>query len=145
MGGRKRPDPERGQLVLLDTNALLWLRLGDERLGGRTRGEIERAWVSNALAVSAISFWEVAMLVNKGRIRLSEDVQAWRHEHLGQGVVEIPVDGEIGVRAANLADFHVDPADRLIVATALAGHRLVTSDRRILDWPGKLSRLDATE
>ena len=123
---------------------MLWLRLGDERLGGRARGEIERAWQSNALAVSAISFWEVAMLVDKGRIRLSDDIQAWRQEHLEQGVVEIPVDGEIGVRAATLTDFHADPADRLIVATALAGHRLVTSDRRILEWPGKLSRFDAT-
>lgn len=123
----------------------MWLRLGDERLGSRARNEIERAWQSNALAVSAISFWEVAMLMDKGRIRLSEDVQTWRHEHLEQGVVEIPVDGEIGVRAATLTDFHADPADRLIVATALAGHRLVTSDRRILKWPGKLSRLDAIE
>ncbi len=85
------------------------------------------------------------MLVDKGRIRLSDDVQAWRHEHLEQGVVEIPVDGEIGVRAATLTDFHADPADRLIVATALAGHRLVTSDRRILEWTGKLSRLDASD
>ena len=48
-------------------------------------------------------------------------------------------------RAATLTDFHADPADRLIVATALAGHRLVTSDRRILEWPGKLSRLDASD
>ena len=123
----------------------MWLRLGDERLGSRARSEIEQAWQSNALAVSAISFWEVAVLVDKGRIRLAEDVRAWRHEHLDQGVVEIPVDGEIGVRAANLTGFHPDPADRLIVATALAGHRLVTSDRRILEWPGKLSRLNAID
>ena len=123
----------------------MWLRLGDERLGSRARSEIEQAWQSNALAVSAISFWEVAVLVDKGRIRLAEDVRAWRHEHLDQGVVEIPVDGEIGVRAANLTGFHPDPADRLIVATALAGHRLVTSDRRILEWPGKLGRLNAID
>ena len=55
------------------------------------------------------------------------------------------MDGEIGIRAATLPDFHADPADRLIVATALEGHRLVTADRRILDWPGQLSRLDATQ
>ena len=121
------------------------MRLGDERLGSRARSEIEQAWQSNALAVSAISFWEVAMLVDKGRIRLAEDARAWRQEHLDQGVVEIPVDGEIGVRAANLTGFHPDPADRLIVATALVGHRLVTSDRRILEWPGKLSRLNAID
>lgn len=106
---------------------------------------MERAWNSDELAVSAISFWEVAMLADKGRIRLADDVHAWRREHLEQGVVEIPIDGGIGIRVVGLTDFHADPADRLIVATALAGHRLVTSDRRILDWSGRLSRLDATD
>ena len=121
------------------------MRLGDDRLGSLASREIERAWQSDELAVSAISFWEVAMLVDKGRIKLANDVRAWRHEHLEAGVVEIPVDGEIGIRAVGLADFHADPADRLIVATALAGHRLVTSDRRILEWPGRLSRLNAVD
>ena len=85
------------------------------------------------------------MLVHKGRIRLADDVHTWRREHLEQGVVETPVDGETGIRAVGLTDFHADPADRLIVATALTGHRLVTSDRRILEWPERLNRLDATE
>ena len=85
------------------------------------------------------------MLVDKGRIALADDIRAWRREHLEQGVVEIPVDGEIGIRAAGLSEFHSDPADRLIVATALAGHRLVTSDCRILGWSGSLSRLNAAD
>ena len=106
---------------------------------------MERAWRSNEVAVSAIPFREVAVLVNRGRIRLADDVRSWRREHLEQGVVEIPVDGEIGIRAVELADFHADPADRPIVATALADHRLVTSDRRILEWPGRLNRLRADD
>ena len=85
------------------------------------------------------------MLVDKGRIRLAADVDSWRREHLEQGVVEIPIDGEIGIRAVELADFHADPADRLIVATALAGHCLATSDRRIIEWSGRLNRLSATD
>ena len=145
MGSGVRHDPGGRPLLLLDTNALLWMRRGDDRLGSVARREIERAWQSDELAVSAISFWEVAMLVDKGRIRLSDDVHTWRREHLEQGVVEIPVDGDIGIRAAGLTDFHADPADRLIVATALAGHSLVTSDRRILEWSGSLNRLDATD
>ena len=145
MGSGDRQRGGVGSLLLLDTNALLWLRVGDSRLGSVARREIERAWRSDDLAVSAISFWEVAMLADKGRIRLADDVHAWRREQLEQGVVEIPVDGEIGVRAVGLADLHRDPADRLIVATALEGHRLVTSDRRLLDWPGTLNRLDATK
>lgn len=85
------------------------------------------------------------MLKAKGRIRFPEDVSLWRREQLEQGVVEIVVDGEIGVRAVNLSDFHSDPADRLIVATALNGHCLVTADNRILSWSGGLICMRATE
>ena len=83
------------------------------------------------------------MLREKGRIRYPEDVSLWRREQLGQGLVEIPVDGEIGIRTCGLPDFHPDPADRIIVATALGGHRLVTADERILAWGGNLDRLNA--
>ena len=121
------------------------MRTGDRRLGETARREIERAWQSDELALSAISFWEVGMLVDRGRIHLADDVRAWRRDQLEQGMVEIPVDGQTAIRSVRLTDFHADPADRLIVATALAGHRLVTSDRRILEWSGRLSRLDATE
>ena len=145
MGSGNRTDPGGRPLLLLDTNALLWMRIGDRRLGSIARREVERAWQSDELAVSAISFREVGMLVDKGRIYLADDVQVWRRDLLEQGMVEIPVDGETAIRSARLIHFHADPADRLIVATALAGHRLVTSDRRILEWSGRLNRLDATD
>ena len=83
------------------------------------------------------------MLKAAGRIEFPEEVALWRREQLTQGMVEIAVDGEIGIHAVGLADFHADPADRIIVATALRGHRLVTADGNILDWSGKVSRLDA--
>ena len=60
-------------------------------------------------------------------------------------LIEIPVDGDIALRAGILPNIHGDPADRIIVATAMFGHRLVTTDRRILAWPGHLSWLDARE
>ncbi len=130
--------------MVLDTHVVLWLRLGETRLGMDTRAAIDRAWQRGEICVSAVSFWEVALLKDKGRIRFPEDVGLWRREQLEQGVIEIPVDGEIGIRAAVLADFPRDPADRIIVATALVGsHQLVTADQRILDWPGPLNRLDA--
>lgn len=132
-------------MILLDTHVLLWLRTGDERLGPTSRLAIDQAWQSGEVGVSAISFWEVAMLKQKGRIRFPEDIGFWRREQLDQGMIEIAVNGEIGIRASSLADFHADPADRLIVATALEGHRLATADIRILRWPGELNRLRATE
>ena len=132
-------------MILLDTHAALWLRSGDARLGPVALAEIQQAWESDDVGVSAISFWEMALLQNRGRIRYPADVSQWRQEQLKQGLIEIPVDGEIGIRASGLVDFHADPADRLIVATALGGHRLVTANDRILRWDGNLNRLDARE
>ena len=131
-------------MILLDTHVLLWLRKGSQRLGRRTREAVERAWAVDDLAVSAISFWEVGMLVHKGRIRLGQDAASWHRRQQQQGVVEIPVDGDIAIRAAALEGLHGDPADRIIVATAMEGHRLVTADQRILAWSGPAQRLDAT-
>lgn len=83
------------------------------------------------------------MLRNKGRLDFPEDVSLWRRELLGQGVIEVPIDGEIAIRANSLEAFHADPADRIIVATALSGHTLITADERILKWTGNLSLRDA--
>ena len=132
-------------MMLLDTHTALWLRAGDARLGHIARAEIQRAWESDEVALSAISFWEIAMLGDKDRIRYPVDVELWRREFLAQGMVEIPIDGEIAVRAGLLGSIHADPADRIIVATALQGHTLVTADQAILEWRGNLARLDARE
>jgi PIN domain nuclease of toxin-antitoxin system len=85
------------------------------------------------------------MLHDKGRMNLLNDISSWRTSLFEDGLTEIPVDGEIGIRACGLANFHSDPADRIIVATALAGHRLLTSDEQILAWSGNLDRVDARE
>ena len=130
-------------MILLDTQVMLWLRAGDQRLGPRSRQTIDRELREGQVAVSAISFWEVAMLKRKGRIQFTEDIASWRLSQLEQGLMEMPLTGLIGIRAAELADLHADPADRIIVATALEGHSLVTADDRILQWSGQLSRLDA--
>ena len=85
------------------------------------------------------------MQIRKGRLDLLVDLDTWRRNLLDQGLIETPVDGGIASRAGLLADLHGDPADRIIVATALEGHQLVTADRQILDWPGPLNRLSATD
>ena len=96
------------------------------------------------LLISAISFCEVAWLHRAGRLVLPASPLSWRASVLVEGVREIPVDGEVAIAAAELSDFHKDPADRLIVATARdEGARLLTSDRQILGWPGELERIDA--
>ena len=85
------------------------------------------------------------MLRGKHRIQIDYEMGEWRRLLLREGLTEIPVDGEVAIRAGNLTDFQADPADRFIVATALAGHQLATADHQILDWPKPLSRLDATK
>ena len=131
---------------MLDTNVLLRFRFQQRRLGRQTLRVVEQAWEAQDVAVSAITFWETAMLYDKGRVSLTEDVALWRQELLAAGLTEIRVDGAIGVLAGSLDYPRGDPADRLIIATALAGdHQLVTLDRTILAWPGPLNRLRADD
>ena len=132
-------------MILLDTHVLIWQEQGDLRLGPQTRRVIARALQEDRAAVSAISFWEVGMRVQKGRLDFLLDLGVWRRDLLDQGLIEIRVDGGIAARAGLLPDMHGDPADRIIVATALEGHQLVTADGKILQWPGPLSRLDARD
>ncbi len=123
-------------MILLDTHVLVWLLSDERQLGTQTRQLIAHAWSNDEAAVSASSFWEVAMLQDKGRLVLTPDLTAWRTGLLDDGLIELPVTGQIGIQAVALEDFHRDPADRLIVATALSGHQLVTVDTKILDWSG---------
>ena len=130
-------------MLIMDTHALLWSRRRPSPIGPSSIEAIDAALQADNLAVSAFTFWEVAMLLAKERLDFPENAATWRRELLEEGLIEIPVDGDIGIRANALPDFHADPADRIIVATALSGHRLVTADERILAWGGRLDRLDA--
>ena len=130
---------------LLDTHTLIWFREANPRLGTQARQEIERSLEQTDAALSVISFWEIAMQLQKGRIVLPVDLAAWRNDLLQHGLIEIPVNAEIASRAGLLPEMHGDPADRIIVATALEGHELITADERILAWPGTVSLLDARQ
>lgn len=131
-------------MIVLDTHVLVWLDGGSSELGSAAAELIDREFADDNLAVSAISFWEVAMLLAKGRLEMPRPLAIWREELLAAGLLELPVDGGLGIRAAELPDFHGDPADRLIVATALSGGwPLVTADQRILGWRESLRVVDA--
>ena len=73
------------------------------------------------------------MLCARGRLELLVDVGAWREGLLNEGLIEVAVDGEIALRAGFLLELHGDSADRIIIATALAGHQLVTANQRLLE------------
>lgn len=99
-------------------------------------------------SVSAITCWEIALLVEKGRLRLARDVTTWLDGALSlPGVRLMAIDPPIAVASVRLpGNFHSDPADRLIVATARHyGVPLVTADRAILAYAqeGHVRAVDA--
>ena len=131
-------------MILLDTHVLIWADFGLSNLGARALAAIADAGTAGTVAVSAISFWEAAMLAAKGRIALPVATRQWRRALLETGLIELPVNGDIGIQATELAGLHPDPADRLICATALhAGATLVTADTALLGWDGPMQRMDA--
>jgi PIN domain nuclease of toxin-antitoxin system len=130
--------------LLLDTHAIIWLTQDEPKLGQKARAACESAFAASDLLISAITYYEIADLVRKKRLERAVDVDQWRQRLLQIGVVEIPVSGTIAVSAARLEDFHKDPWDRIIVATALVeASAVVTADEAILDWRGSLQRVDA--
>jgi PIN domain nuclease of toxin-antitoxin system len=132
------------RLILLDTHVLLWLDSRSSELGKQAVQQVDQASRDDVVAVSTISFWEAAMLAAKGRIKISRSLDVWRNELLDAGIVESTLTGTIAIRAAQLQNFHGDPADRFIVGTAIQqGATLVTADRKILSWHGGLNTLDA--
>jgi len=129
--------------VVLDTHTLIWLDQDNPTLGPEARKLADLALQQGCLAVSAISFWEVTMLIAKQRISMALPPATWRRDLLSLGLLEIPIDGEIGIAAAQL-DLHGDPADRIIAATAQTkGAILLTADQPLLQWNNALQRSDA--
>lgn len=117
-------------MIVLDTHAWLWWANGDAQLSKRARREIDAAEVRG---VSPVSCYEVARLAVRGRVQFDRDVAVWIRQALAQpGVVVLDVTPEICTAAALLKDFHGDPIDRLLVATAVEHEApLVTKDARI--------------
>jgi PIN domain nuclease of toxin-antitoxin system len=131
-------------VIVLDTHVLAWADNDERKLGRKARALIERLWDSGQVAVCAISFWELALLQSKQRFKLPAGVDEWRGQLLIAGLIELPVDGAIGIRAVALNGLPDDPADRLIVATALHhGAALLTADEKLLAWTHPLVRYDA--
>jgi PIN domain nuclease of toxin-antitoxin system len=134
-------------MILLDTHALLWLVEGSDRLGLKARKRIEAN--TGDIQLSAMSFWEIAMLIDKGRIALSLPLTMWTERLLGLGSFRVTsISAAIASDAGGLpGDVHGDPSDRMIIATARSlGCPIMTADRHILTYAGKghVEALDAT-
>jgi PIN domain nuclease of toxin-antitoxin system len=134
----------RNEVIVLDTHAVIWSATEDANLGPATRSLIANELNADKVAVSAITFWEIAMLAANERLQDDVEVAHLRRRFLQGGGTEIAVDGEIAILAGTLETLHGDPADRLIAATAIVHDAtLITADRALLAWRHQLKRQNA--
>jgi PIN domain nuclease of toxin-antitoxin system len=129
-------------IALLDTHVLLWWFEDPKRLSSAQRRVLKRASDGDSLGVSDATFWEIALLLERGRVRFTLPLDEWLARATAAPLVErcgmSPAIAREVVSLSTTRDW--DPADRILVATArVRGVPLVTSDVRITD-----SRLVAT-
>ena len=126
-------------MIVLDTHAWLWWISSPENLSSEARKAVDQAASENGIYISAMSSWEIAMLAEKGRLKLSMTGEDWIHGTESLPFVNfVPVDNRIALRSIKLTDFpSPDPVDRIIIATGLVlGMSVVTKDRKIRSYPG---------
>ena len=126
-------------MIVLDTHALVWWVSDDDQLSSKAVKAIKKELDDEVgeIIVSSISTWEIALLVEKKRLKLTMDVDEWiQTVSMIDKVKFIPIDNQIAIQSVRLpGEFHPDPADRLI--TALARHlsaALITSDKKIRNY-----------
>lgn len=125
--------------LLLDTHVWIWLSFGTPGVfKPALQKRLDTADRAHPLHVSIISAWEVALLAAKGRLNLTMPTQGWIEQSLSHPAMRLAALGDpaVVVDSNELpGDFHADPADRLLVATArIGGYTLVTHDQKILDY-----------
>ena len=119
-------------MILLDTH--IWVRwLISDNIGSELTALIEN---SEEVCVSSISCWEVVYLAKRGRMELPIAAEKWIEVGLsGTQTTCLPIDQHIAVLAANLPDHHRDPADRIIIATAITyGAQLMSFDKQFSEY-----------
>lgn len=125
-------------MTLLDTHVLVWWVNEPRKLSNKARKIIEENIKKGEIFISSISVWEIFLLVKKRKLILTMDTQSWVSAIENLPFVHfLPLDNNILAKSVSLnSDFHQDPADRMIVATAMiTGAIVITSDKRILNYP----------
>jgi PIN domain nuclease of toxin-antitoxin system len=130
--------------LLLDTHIALWLDSGDDALRSPTRALIDDCWKNGGtILLSAVSVWEIALLVDTRRIALDLPIEAWIGRFVERpGVEALPLDHGAASRSYRLYQLeHHDPADRLLIASAIElACPLVTYDECILRFAAEYGR-----
>jgi len=128
-------------MLVLDTHIWIWIINGDERIKKTgLLNKINKAVITHSIIIPAICLWEVAMLASKGKIILSGNMFEWmKNACSAPGTSVQPLSPDIAYESTILpGNFHGDPADRMIVATArILDARLFTFDKQILEYSRK--------
>jgi PIN domain nuclease of toxin-antitoxin system len=125
-------------MILLDTCAFLWLAAQQESLSSAAKKKI----IANAgnIYVSSISAFEIGVKSKKNLLILPYEASEWYRDALGlHGLKSLSVTDEIAMLSSQLPEIHLDPADRIIVATAIHHHcTILTPDKHIRDYDVKV-------
>ncbi len=124
-------------MILLDTHVWVWW-VNERSRGSEDMLRIIKRHQGDGLGVSIISCWEVAKLVERGRLELTMPVERWIEQALVYpGVEMLQLTPRIAVESTQLpGEFHRDPADQMLVATArVYDIPLLTADSKLLDYP----------
>lgn len=137
-------------MILLDTHVLVWGVEENNHLGPYALAAIDRELNVASVKISAITPWEIAMLVERGRLLLRRELSDWMSAVQAlEGLEIVALTPDIAVESVRLpGSFHADPADRIIVATArILDAILITADRAILAYSkaGHARAIDARQ
>lgn len=124
--------------ILLDTHVWVWIMNGDHCISTSFKNVLERlSFEQENIILSPISFWEIGMLVEKERVYLDMDVLDWVEKSLEfPGIRISPLTPSIAIQSSRLpGNAHLDPADRILVATAHSENAvLITCDEKLLEY-----------
>lgn len=122
-------------MIILDTHIWIWWVDDNPKLSTQNR-QLIKANQASGLGISIISCWEIAKLVEKNRLIFKCPVEEWLELALKYpGVQLLELSLPIIIQSTRLSGFHADPADQIIVATAMiSGSLLLTQDEKILNY-----------
>jgi len=125
-------------MIVLDTHAWIWWVSSPEYLSETAKQTIDEAATGKNIFISSISAWEIAILVSRGRLKLTMKPADWVAASEALPFFDfVPVSNSIALKSVQLPGIlHNDPADRIIIATAVSlGATLVTKDEKIRNYP----------
>ena len=124
-------------MILLDTHVWWWALNEPKKLSNKAYKFIKNN-PSNQRSIASISMWEFAMLVSTGKVEIRIPPDQWLEQAVNKTGIEVfELSPKVAAESCNLpGDFHKDPADRIIVATARINNiSLITKDKKIIDYP----------